>query len=870
MSVFSKPLFLYLICSAFIGCANSKPQESHAVYQAGLISHRELLTKFNVCGDWSIIQDHFAALGEEVDLEASYPIGEWQMIRLKGQNAGQVAKLGSREAKDTILLTQKLKTLSPLVEDVQTVRHAHTTSCVPPPTQEVEKPIEAAPEAISDKTAPIEDPSLPDTPYQPPVNPPTPAPLPPIPAPSPSPAPTPVIPPTPTPVTPAFPPISPALLKHCDEIVDIGKCLADDDCTWNWAEGKCVPHISAPAKDCSEIGSEKKCNESDLECRWNTTELICQPKVLPTKCKDIKTHVACIDSPLNCSWNYYSDSCQDSKPIPPSIKQCESITSEAMCNISALGCQWNTTDKKCVRFIHTTDTECSDFENKSTCENISAHPTLKCAWRSYSGGTELCVSQASPNDPLLLDQWHLLNSAYGILGGANVLEAWKISPGSKDMTIGIVDLKIQSAFLDLSNTKKCEKRYQVYDLFNTHTFHTFNPYTHGSKVTAVAAACTNNKTLMAGVDRQAKVMGTSLTGVDTMKVAEIYPSVVWLAGIDLCGLSTFPCPYGFHPPKNSNPADVINLSLGGNTSLSGASLEKTALQLANQKSVTIVVAAGNKAENIAIAGFDPTSGITLDSPSSVGFDIVVGASDISGKAANFSNWGPLVDIFAPGQGIPVAYTSSSLDSINGTSFAAPIITGIVSLMKSVRKDLTPAQAKYILRRTAKQRTCDEVCPDTYGNLKQLICKNDMCPGGWLLRPLGLVDAKAAVEMASAKNLPNEPIVESDSNYLYTGASKAYTGISTKEAHLHNYGTMGATVRFRNAKYNDPKWAIWVNGSKTPLRKAIVEPNKEITISFEYEGSIGSGFPLVIYADIYANTTIGERVDTLALIVWVKN
>ncbi|MFM7135332.1 MAG: S8 family serine peptidase, partial [Planctomycetota bacterium] len=79
--------------------------------------------------------------------------------------------------------------------------------------------------------------------------------------------------------------------------------------------------------------------------------------------------------------------------------------------------------------------------------------------------------------------------------------------------------------------------------------------------------------------------------------------------------------------------------------------------------------------------------------------IVVGASDQNDLKASFSNYGTLVDLFAPGVSI---YTTSnagdtSYASVSGTSFACPITAGLCGLIWSRNPTLTPVQVEQILR-----------------------------------------------------------------------------------------------------------------------------------------------------------------------------
>ena len=79
--------------------------------------------------------------------------------------------------------------------------------------------------------------------------------------------------------------------------------------------------------------------------------------------------------------------------------------------------------------------------------------------------------------------------------------------------------------------------------------------------------------------------------------------------------------------------------------------------------------------------------------------IVVTAVDKRMYPTIFTNYGPCSDISAPGKGIYSSYPSSTFQSFDGTSMSAPIVTGTIALMKSIKKDVTVEQARNVLYST---------------------------------------------------------------------------------------------------------------------------------------------------------------------------
>ncbi|KAH8177019.1 subtilase family protein [Sarocladium implicatum] len=111
-----------------------------------------------------------------------------------------------------------------------------------------------------------------------------------------------------------------------------------------------------------------------------------------------------------------------------------------------------------------------------------------------------------------------------------------------------------------------------------------------------------------------------------------------------------------------------NMSLGGGYS---ASLNSAARSLIDNN-IFLAVAAGNENQNAA--NVSPASEPTV---------CTVGASTSSDARASFSNYGSLVDIFAPGQGILSTWIGSSTNSISGTSMASPHIAGLAAYLAAL-------------------------------------------------------------------------------------------------------------------------------------------------------------------------------------------
>ncbi len=124
---------------------------------------------------------------------------------------------------------------------------------------------------------------------------------------------------------------------------------------------------------------------------------------------------------------------------------------------------------------------------------------------------------------------------------------------------------------------------------------------------------------------------------------------------------------------------VMNMSLGGGTS----SAINAAINRIEAAGVVPVVAAGNE-----------NADASTSSPASAEAAITVGAFDpVDDTRAFFSNFGPLVDIYAPGINVLSVGIESDTDSrlLNGTSMASPHIAGLAAYLMAL-EDITGVEA----------------------------------------------------------------------------------------------------------------------------------------------------------------------------------
>ncbi|MFJ4618560.1 S8 family peptidase [Streptomyces sp. NPDC088812] len=129
---------------------------------------------------------------------------------------------------------------------------------------------------------------------------------------------------------------------------------------------------------------------------------------------------------------------------------------------------------------------------------------------------------------------------------------------------------------------------------------------------------------------------------------------------------------------NHSGPSVANLSLGGSAS---TSLD-TAVANSIASGVTYAVAAGNSSANASSY-----------SPARVAAAITVGATTSTDAKASYSNYGSVLDIFAPGSSITAGWNTSdtATSTISGTSMATPHVAGAAAIYLASHTSATPAQ-----------------------------------------------------------------------------------------------------------------------------------------------------------------------------------
>ncbi|KAJ1306150.1 hypothetical protein OPQ81_010861 [Rhizoctonia solani] len=161
--------------------------------------------------------------------------------------------------------------------------------------------------------------------------------------------------------------------------------------------------------------------------------------------------------------------------------------------------------------------------------------------------------------------------------------------------------------------------------------------------------------------------------------------------------------------KSTNRPGVINMSLGSFGSSTSAQSDAVRQTIAS--GLTVVVAAGNQ-----------RTSATDWTPANVDEAIVVGNLDITGGQYWTSNYGPTLDLFAPGTDIISAGVTGPTDTQvdTGTSMAAPHVAGIAAYLLSLEGSYTPAELSARIISLAVPGVFNALSPNTTNLVAQLL------------------------------------------------------------------------------------------------------------------------------------------------------
>jgi subtilisin family serine protease len=348
-------------------------------------------------------------------------------------------------------------------------------------------------------------------------------------------------------------------------------------------------------------------------------------------------------------------------------------------------------------------------EVQAIADSLSALPEVE-----YAEPDAIMVPMLIPDDPQYGSQWHYFAPGPGQYG-INAPAAWDITTGSPSIVVADIDTGITNHaefvgrtvagydFIDDSSvandgngrdndpadpgdwitSAESSSGYFAGCAAHDSTW-------HGTHTAGTIGAASNNGQGVAGVNWNSKILPVRVLGKCGGYTSDIADGMRWAAGLTVSGV-----------PNNANPAKVLNLSLGG----------AGACEATLQNAVSAIIAAGT---TIVVSAGNSTADARGFQPANCDGVITVAATNRNGGITWYSNYGSYVEISAPGGETTGSSVNGVLSTLNtgiqgpgsdtyayyqGTSMAAPHVTGVVSLLHSLKPTLTPAEVLAILQNT---------------------------------------------------------------------------------------------------------------------------------------------------------------------------
>ena len=299
----------------------------------------------------------------------------------------------------------------------------------------------------------------------------------------------------------------------------------------------------------------------------------------------------------------------------------------------------------------------------------SNDPSVQYAEPNYMGRG----GDFTPNDTGFDSQWHLNNT--GQTGGTpdadiDAVEGWQITRGSSSVVVAVLDTGI-----DFSDPEFQGRILPGFDFVNDDNDPSADPWTgheiHGLLVSGILAGNADNSFGTAGIDHNVKILPVKV--LDSNKEGT---TVVLALGLIYAA---------------DQKAHVINMSLV-DYPLDSPTLNY-ALQFARDSGAVLIAGAGNNGIGDADVSGPGASPLTIS----------VGATDHNDARLSYpavaSGTGSALDVVAPGEEVITWHSYF----FTGTSAAAPVVSGIATLMLSIDPSLTHDEIRDILIQTAEDQ-----------------------------------------------------------------------------------------------------------------------------------------------------------------------
>lgn len=265
-----------------------------------------------------------------------------------------------------------------------------------------------------------------------------------------------------------------------------------------------------------------------------------------------------------------------------------------------------------------------------------------------------------PNDPYYEDQW--------ALDKIGAPQGWQETKGENTL-IAILDTGADFSHDDLS----AKLRYDLDRDFVNETYTAHDNHGHGTHVTGIAAAATDNAEGIVGLGWEAEILPLKVLNDQGRGALSDAAQAIYYA--------------------TNMGADVINMSFATDPryhiQCSDVPILVEALAFAYDHGVVIIAAAGNDGQDVHNVV-----------PANCPYLLAVAATKSDDEIASFSNHGAEIDIAAPGVSIYSTYLDNQYRYKSGTSMAAPFVSGLAALLQTQYPDYTPDHVAAAMQETA--------------------------------------------------------------------------------------------------------------------------------------------------------------------------
>jgi serine protease len=509
------------------------------------------------------------------------------------------------------------------------------------------------------------------------------------------------------------------------------------------------------------------------------------------------------------------------------------------------------------------------------------------------------IHQVTPNDPLYSQQWFLQAATTSTPSAIDATDGWSTTTGSNTLVIADIDTGVRADHPDLAGrllTGYCF----ITDSFIANSGDcpgsgaedpgdwvtssdlsqpecsgaSAEPSSwHGTRVAGILGAITDNDVGVAGVTWGSQLLPVRALGTCGGQDSDIISGMLWAAGISVSGV-----------PDNANPAKIINMSIGGTGSC--PSSYQDAISQITALGVLIVASAGNE-------------GGPVDAPANCPGVAAIAGLRQAGTKVGYSNLGPQVALSAPagncsdaftGGESPCVYTLTTTTNLGyeqpdaddytgeyycdpttgsytnctlansnqyrtyniGTSFSAPIVSGISALMVSVNSNLNSCELisrlqegtvpfpQSSLDTTPQPPMCHAPTSSTDDSQDtECICTRDNqtcgagmanAPGalGAALRPIAAVAVPASVTANQASTLDGSGSAAANSHTITTYQwSPVSGGLSLT---LQNATKAKATVTAPSCGIGTVSLTVTDDAGRTDTADVVITPSAATTLA----------------------------------------